>query len=311
MDSFYDDAMTTARPVKADERASRAEMKFAGYYLNLGGVLLLLVGLVSYLKTASPGGFSAISSGTVETLLGAGLGLVLLVAGEVSDPDAVQPFLFAGQFNGLVPAFAAALSEKGNLALLAIEHLVDFIGAHGLVPVGIPLVLRALIEVPGGVAVEEGSTEGDAFHRVAVAATGAVTAGEDEFELAGAGLAKDGYCGTTLEAGFPAVTCDLLEDFLGVLFAVQPHEDLLDHGLLVLGVALDASFGDVPVVIDLEAQRVIEGEAHVLALFLGEGVVEGLYEGFASSLLLGLSPEGGKEAGGGKTSRRTGGRTEK
>lgn len=59
------------------DRASRVEMAFAGHYLNLGGLLLLLSGLVSYLKS------SGASNGAVESGLGAALGLVLLLAGEL------------------------------------------------------------------------------------------------------------------------------------------------------------------------------------------------------------------------------------
>lgn len=134
MDSFYDDAMKTARPIKADERASRAEMKFAGYYLNLGGVLLLLVGLVSYLKSAAPGGFSAMASGTLETLLGAGLGLVLLVAGE----------LFHQKKNG---SFGHPISTAGFCLLFFVICSAHFrhnlIGGAALFMLLLPLVFAS------------------------------------------------------------------------------------------------------------------------------------------------------------------------
>jgi hypothetical protein len=52
-------------------------MLFAGQYLNLFGVILLLTGLASYLKSTD------IATGVIQTLLGGALGLVFLVAGEV------------------------------------------------------------------------------------------------------------------------------------------------------------------------------------------------------------------------------------
>jgi uncharacterized membrane protein len=74
------------------ERASSAEMKFAGHYLNLAGILLLLIGLVSYLKSADPTGVSSLPTGVLESLLGAGLGLVLLIAGEYLFRKGLQQF---------------------------------------------------------------------------------------------------------------------------------------------------------------------------------------------------------------------------
>jgi hypothetical protein len=79
-------------PNPGRERASTAEMKFAGHYLNLAGILLLLVGLVSYLKSASPSGGSSLPAGVLESFLGAGLGLVLLVAGEYLFRKGLQQF---------------------------------------------------------------------------------------------------------------------------------------------------------------------------------------------------------------------------
>ncbi len=203
--------------------------------------------------------------------------------------------------------FAAAPAEEGGLALLAVEHLVDLVGTHRLVPVGIPLVGGSLVEaLVGGVAVEEGAPEGGAFDRVAVAAAGAVAAGEHELELAGAGFAEDSHRGATLEAVDPAVPLDLVVDLLGVLLAVEPHEDLLDHGLLVLGERFHLGLGDLPVVVDLEAQLVIEGEADDLPLLVVQAVVEGFHEGLRRGLLL-LGTDRGNNASagdGGRSPRR-------
>lgn len=57
------------------ERASQAELQFAGNYLNLLGLLLLLIGLGSYIRSAGA------PFGLLEVLLSGGLGTVLLVGG--------------------------------------------------------------------------------------------------------------------------------------------------------------------------------------------------------------------------------------
>lgn len=85
--------MNTDIPDNA-ERASRAEMLFAGHYLNLFGVLLLLTGLTSYLKSAV-----GASTGLPQTLLGGALGVFLLIAGELfyrKGQQFFQPLVMGG-----------------------------------------------------------------------------------------------------------------------------------------------------------------------------------------------------------------------
>jgi len=66
---------------------------------------------------------------------------------------------------------------------------------------------------------------------------------------------------------------------------VQAHEDLFDE-VLLLGreMLADAGIGDVPVVVDLGAEFVVEGEAQELLLFAGERLVERGDEGLAGGL---------------------------
>ncbi len=224
--------------------------------------------------------------------------VILLVRAEIPCPDSLQAGFLAGQLDRLVAPFAPTLAEQGDLALLAIEHLVDLVGGDGLVPVGVFFVLGTFVEALASVAVEDGPPEGGPFHRVTVAAAGAVATAQDELELAGSGFAEDRYRGTAFEAFDSAVPLDLVEDLLGVFLAVDSHEDALDHGLLILGEALHLGLGDLPVVVHLQAQLVIEGEADHLALLVAQGIVEGLHQGFRrvrGRFLLG--GEGGDETG--------------
>lgn len=68
---------------------------------------------------------------------------------------------------------------------------------------------------------------------------------------------------------------NLIVDGFSVFFTVKPHEDVFHEGLLVgcKGVA-EPGLGDVPVVIDLQAQRVVKVEADGLALFVIEALEE-------------------------------------
>ena len=201
-----------------------------------------------------------------------------LIGGEAGDLDTIETFLFAGELDGVAALFAAAEIVEGLFALLLVEHFVDFVGADCLIPVSVAFVVGPLVEGVGSVAVEERASESGACDGVTVATAGAVTAGKNEFEFAGVGLAEEGD-GGILEALFAGVVNDLLVNFLGVFRAVQAHEDVLDHGLLVLVEVVQAGLGDVPVVIDLEAKRVVEGEADFAHLLFGEALVEALDEG--------------------------------
>lgn len=76
------------------ERASQAELLFAGHYLNIFGIVLLMLGLASYIRN------SGAPFGLLEVLLPGGLGLALLAAGAnfylKGMKEFAQPMLAAG-----------------------------------------------------------------------------------------------------------------------------------------------------------------------------------------------------------------------
>ena len=134
-----------------------------------------------------------------------------------------------------VPCSSRASPQQRELALFAVEHLEDFVGALRLVPVGVARVIGLFVETLRRVAVEDRAAEGRAFDGVAVAAARAVPAGEHELELAGAGLAEERDGGLPPKPCLAAVVLDLFVDRLGVFLAVHAHENLLHHLLLVGG----------------------------------------------------------------------------
>lgn len=117
---------------------------------------------------------------------------VLLIGGHFGDGNAIEAFLLAGQFNGLVSPLGASPLEEGVFALFAVEGFEDFVCPEGLIPVGVVRVIFCFVEAIGGVAVEDGATKGGAFDGIAVAAAGAMATGEDELEFPGAGFTEDG-----------------------------------------------------------------------------------------------------------------------
>lgn len=224
---------------------------------------------------------------------------VFLVGAEFGEGDAFEALGFAGELDGVVAVFIAGFAEEGELALFAVEGLEDFVGAFGLVPVGVAGVVGLFIEALGSVAVEDGAAEGCAFLAVAIAAAGAVAAGEDELELTGAGLAEERDGGAAKAAVAFVVLIELTLDFGFVFVAVEFVEDLA-HEFLLVGLEDVADFlrGDVPVVVDLEAAGIAPGEAEGFALGFVHAAVELLDEGFRGGG--GSGAEGGaKEAHGG------------
>src|SRR5439155_26792506 len=85
------------------------------------------------------------------------------------------------------------LGYQSQLALFAVQRLEYFIGALGLIPVHVVGMFGLLLKGRAGLmAIENRAAECRSLHRVAVAARGAVAAGEHEFERAGTGLAEQG-----------------------------------------------------------------------------------------------------------------------
>ena len=112
--------------ISSSENASGFEMTFGGHYLNIGGVLLLLAGLVSFLKSASPSGSVPASA------LAFGLGLALLMAGENYFRKGLQQFshpLLTGGFSLLflsvcVAHFRDHLIGQGMLFALLVPIVI-------------------------------------------------------------------------------------------------------------------------------------------------------------------------------------------
>jgi hypothetical protein len=104
-------------PGDSYERASLAEMKFAGHYLNFFGMFLLVVGVVSYFKS------SGASNGLLETALGAALGLVLVGAGEYFSSNGHTRYSHPLILGGFCLLFFAACSGHFRHSLMSQEAL--------------------------------------------------------------------------------------------------------------------------------------------------------------------------------------------
>lgn len=79
-DGLVDLPSLDAKPAYT-EKASHAEMTFAGHYLNLAGLVLLTMGMLSYLRVSGITE-AATSGGLLQSCLGAGLGLFLSWSGD-------------------------------------------------------------------------------------------------------------------------------------------------------------------------------------------------------------------------------------
>jgi hypothetical protein len=200
---------------------------------------------------------------------------VFLIGAEIGEADAVEAFLFASELHGVQAFLCAAGQAECLFLLLAIKHGKHFVGAFCLIPVGISFVIRPFVEGIRRVSVKNRATKSSAFDRITIAASGAVPSGENKFELPGAGLAEEGDGAAAHEAFLAAVMHDLLIDSVSIFLAVQSHENLADEILLVGCVEfIESLLCDVPVGIDFRTQRIVEGKAHSLALFLSQAFIK-------------------------------------
>jgi len=141
-------------------------------------------------------------------------------------------------------------------------------------------MVRRFVKALGGVAIKDRppnaapSTESPSQRRVDV------PAGEHEFELSCARLAKHRN-GTAAETIRAAVVLDLLHDFFGVFGAVKANEYFVNHRLLVGREKLgELVVSDVPVVVHLRAQRVVERKTNRFLLFFIEALEKRGHERF-------------------------------
>lgn len=196
-----------------------------------------------------------------------------LVGAEFGDEESGDVGLLPFEDDGfwIVGGFFA---EEGFFALFAVEGFVDFVCEAGLVPPYVAGVVGAFVEFDG-VSVEDGAAEGGVLDGIAVGAEGGMAAGEDPFEVVFAGVAEE-CAGVFFKSS--GVVFHLALEALVAVFGEEALEDVAQDFLLVGGVEFsDGAFAlvdDVPVVGDLFAEGVVEGEVHELALGFGEAFIE-------------------------------------
>src|SRR5436190_22862249 len=101
-----------------------------------------------------------------------------------------------------------------------------------------------------------------------------MTSRQNKLEFPAAGLAEKRN-GAIAETFLATIVLHLLVDCLRILGTVLAHEDFLYHLLLVLIEKRRQFFvGDVPVIIDLRAKRMIESEAGRFPLFFRQALIE-------------------------------------
>ena len=114
-------AASGRQPGHSSEQATAAEMKFAGHYLNLVGMFLLVLGVVSNLKSAGT------SDGVLETALGVALGLVLLGAGEYSVHRGEGRYSHPLLTGGFCLLFLTVCSAHFRHGLISLEALFGWL----------------------------------------------------------------------------------------------------------------------------------------------------------------------------------------
>ena len=123
-------------------------------------------------------------------------------------------------------------------------------------------MIRGLIEASSSMAVKDRAAERLSIDGIAITAARAVATGQHKLKLPGVRLAEQRH-GGALKSIALGVVQHLAKDGLGILLAVQLEKYLLHQCLLLPCKNLaDALFGDVPVIVDLFAQWMVEWKRH-------------------------------------------------
>ena len=186
-----------------------------------------------------------------------------LVSRKIRERNSAEPCGLPGELHSLASEFFANPSDECFLTLFAVECGEDFIGPFCLIPVRIPLVLRAFIEALRGVSIKDRTAKCDACIAVAITTTGAVTTREYELKFARARCAEETNGGTRETAVTLVVLIELTPYFRLVLITVQTIKNL-SHKVLLIFVQdiADGLFCDVPVIVHFLTQTMLPREAN-------------------------------------------------
>ena len=153
-------------------------------------------------------------------------------------------------------------------------------------PENVVRVMGFFIEPLAFMSIENRPPEGDMFRAVSVATQSHVATGQHKLKLAASGFAEDSDRLALAEPAY--IIPELLVKAIVPIGVRHAFKDSPDEGLLVSGIEAAGHGGirNAPVVLDPGAQEtpfrigMIPAEAYGPALFLAQGIMEYLDEGF-------------------------------
>jgi hypothetical protein len=176
--------------------------------------------------------------------------------------------------------------DFSELALAAIEHLVDLVCSNRLLPEHVAWMVCRFVVSTGCMSVEDGATQGHMVLGISVATESRMASGENKFELLASGCAENRE--TLTDAETSHVVLELFVESIMPIGVDDSAKNVPYECLLVarVEVAQDGRLGDTPIVGDTGSEeallfgRILPVETNGLFLARGERVKEDLDESF-------------------------------